>query len=130
MFIDPTSFIQIADKETGELSGKGNVVFNVDRGNVVRDLKETWNCYFTVDIWVKDGKYKYKFSNLRYYKNNLADTSRFTVQMRTNPALSKEANNREEAAFKDIKIGLDKKFQLLTEELVQAMKIESNREAF
>lgn len=55
--------LQITDKESGELSGKG--IMKV--GYMFRFMgkrKATTNVKFQINVWVKDDKYKYEITNL------------------------------------------------------------------
>jgi hypothetical protein len=55
--------LQIIDKESGELSGKGNfhskVVFKYGGGIQKQDARVK----MMVNVWVKDGRCKYEFAN-------------------------------------------------------------------
>lgn len=55
--------LQIEDKETGELAGKGTMsVIYVYKYMGERSYPADVN--FTMNLWVKDGKYKYEIGNL------------------------------------------------------------------
>src|SRR6266542_1007820 len=62
IFVSSKEVLQIVDKETGELSGKGLLKSYYDYRVMG---KRKYDCYykFSIDIKVKDGKYKYTFSN-------------------------------------------------------------------
>jgi len=54
--------LQIMDKETGELAGKAYMVVDCTfKLMVVRTVPA--GVYFQVNLWIKDGKYKYEISN-------------------------------------------------------------------
>jgi hypothetical protein len=62
-FVSSKDVLQIADKQTGELSGKGIIKSYYDYkifGN-----EKPYECYyrFSLEIKVKDNRYKYMFSN-------------------------------------------------------------------
>lgn len=54
--------LQINDKETGELVGKGYFVVSCVYTMMGKRVVPA-GVYFQVSIWVKDGKYKYEFTN-------------------------------------------------------------------
>ena len=54
--------LQIIDKESGQLAGKG-ILGGTFTINYFGSHSEDLNCHFNVDLRVKDGKYKYTFSN-------------------------------------------------------------------
>lgn len=54
--------LQISDKETGELSGKGIIPMLLEFKYIVNH-KDIWNAYSNVNLWARDGKYKYEISN-------------------------------------------------------------------
>jgi Domain of unknown function (DUF4468) with TBP-like fold len=62
-FVSSKEVLQILDKETGELSGKGIIKSYYDYK--VFGSEKKYDCYFkfNLDIRVKEGKYKYTFSN-------------------------------------------------------------------
>ena len=61
-FVSSKAVLQIVDKETGELSGKGILKSYYDF-KMLGTVKK-YDCYFrvSIDIKVKDGKYKYSFT--------------------------------------------------------------------
>src|SRR5258708_6037170 len=67
-FKDSKSVLQIQDKDAGQLSGKAasrgffsSKVFGVSK-------KYPASFEFSIDIWVKDGKYKYQIFNIDNYQ--------------------------------------------------------------
>ena len=63
-FKDYKEVSQIQDKESGELSVKG-ILFTHYLKNIFGDPLSNYPCYvrFKLTIWVKDGRYKYEFSD-------------------------------------------------------------------
>jgi hypothetical protein len=55
---------QIVDKESGEISGKGFIEFVSKYFNC--SARISGKIWFTVNIYLKDGKYKYEFSDFRH----------------------------------------------------------------
>ena len=63
-FNNSKNVIQIIDKETGEISAKGSIKYT---SNVVLSSAVTSGYInFSVSIFVKDGKYKYEFTNFTH----------------------------------------------------------------
>lgn len=56
--------LQINDKETGELSGKGYLTVVV-KYRYMGQRSYLSTCRTSISVWVKDGRYKYSFSNLQ-----------------------------------------------------------------
>ena len=54
--------LQIADKESGELSGKGFMEVGY-MFHYLGERKFTTDVNFQTNVWVKDGKFKYEMSN-------------------------------------------------------------------
>lgn len=55
--------IQVADKESGELSGKGIVKLKATYKYLGKQQVQPVHAEFTVSVWVKDGKYKYEIKD-------------------------------------------------------------------
>lgn len=66
--------LQINDKETGELSGKGIMPVIVHM-KYLGDRTYTFEANFAINIWVKDGRYKYEFKNFNVYFPDSHDES-------------------------------------------------------
>jgi hypothetical protein len=60
-FSDPKAAINIADKEAGEITGKGLMNFNIAYQG--RSAQIPVSTQFRFSIRVKDGKYKYEFTD-------------------------------------------------------------------
>src|SRR4051812_34588515 len=69
-FSDSKQVLQIADKETGELSGQGFMLVPV-KAKYWKSDNAFWQLAFTVNVWIKEGKYKYEFSNLLAYNDKI-----------------------------------------------------------
>ena len=61
IFVNAKNVLQIQDKESGELVGKGAIKYN----NTILGTKTVVDGWirFTVNITIKDGKYKYEFTD-------------------------------------------------------------------
>jgi hypothetical protein len=58
--------LQINDKETGELAGKG-IIFLPLHMKYLGDREYIFNEEFSANVWVKDDKYKFEFKNFNVY---------------------------------------------------------------
>ncbi|MHA4844471.1 DUF4468 domain-containing protein [Flavitalea antarctica] len=65
-FVSSNQVIQIADKESGELSGKGIMQLRFTSTFNGSKKQEAYSD-FTLDIAIKDGKYKYDLSQFKIY---------------------------------------------------------------
>jgi hypothetical protein len=91
--------IQIADKETGELSGKGIM----EAKRIYKYFGEERVCIviinFSMSIWVRDGKYRYEISNFFVPQSaTLWELGLITTSNETNtkwPMVSKKKMNEE-----------------------------------
>jgi hypothetical protein len=93
-YVSSKAVLEISDKETGELSGKGSMTVFYKMPIVVgRDV----NITYSISVWVKDGKYKYEIKNIfgKYYT---VDNSYTEFEINNYKAKS---NNRNEEEFKN-----------------------------
>ena len=63
-FRNSKEVLQIQDKETGEISGKGIFSSYVKHSTLGVDNSYNNDFRFQITIWVKDGKYKYLLSDI------------------------------------------------------------------
>lgn len=71
-FVSSKEVLEIADKETGELSGKAYGKMMVTYKMMGTRSYES-DCRMFINIFVKDGKYKYEMSN---FETNVANTEK------------------------------------------------------
>jgi hypothetical protein len=62
-FVSSKAVLQIADKESGELAGKGNMEIVTKYRLMGRERDQPYRSNFSCNIWVKDGKYKFEFKD-------------------------------------------------------------------
>lgn len=120
-FRNSKEVIQISDKETGELSGKGIMdivldfkVMGVNRG----DHSVRFNC----NVWVKDGKYKYEFTN--FYVYNYSSNSEIGL-LTTSPNCSCKlplGKKRTDYLYNDSKEKVKEKINVLIASLKVSME--------
>lgn len=67
-FGDSKSVLEISDKESGELTGKGNVKFYHTLNNTITDYESEYSgiITFQISILFKDGKYKVTITNFTH----------------------------------------------------------------
>ena len=90
-YVSSKAVLEISDKETGEISGKGAMTVFYKMPIVVgRDV----NITYSISVWVKDGKYKYEIKNIfgRYYT---VDNSYTTFEINNYKAKSNQRNEQE-----------------------------------
>ncbi|WP_025124413.1 DUF4468 domain-containing protein [Myroides odoratimimus] len=75
-FVDANSVIQLEDKEAGMLTGKGYYRYDFINGINVSEMK----IYFTVNITIKDNKYRIQIYDIHGSNNN---TSMFSYMDNT-----------------------------------------------
>lgn len=71
-FKDSKEVLQIADKETGEISGKGIFYGYIKHSTLGVDNSYKNSYRFKITIWVKDSKYKYILTDIDNYDGALA----------------------------------------------------------
>ncbi|KAF5078477.1 hypothetical protein DSECCO2_140150 [anaerobic digester metagenome] len=117
--------LQISDKETGELSGKGlmkvNYTFNyMGKRNFSCDVR------FQVSLWVRDGRYKYEFTNFFIEGND--DSIEFglvTTSNETNIIFKGYSEKKLNEIYLSIKESIDARTKILIEDLNIKMKTKS-----
>ena len=62
-FNNSNNVLQIQDKTTGELMGKGLINYHAEDG---KTNSAFGNIYFTAKVFVKDGRYKYEFTDFKH----------------------------------------------------------------
>jgi hypothetical protein len=62
-FKNSNAVLRIDDKETGELSGKGNADISIPPRNKAF-MPDAYTIHFTLSIIVKEGRYKYEFTDI------------------------------------------------------------------
>lgn len=67
-FKDPKSVLQVQDKESGELSGKAYTLVKWTLHYMGSDWPQETYVSFLFNIYLKDGKYKYVFTNFEFDK--------------------------------------------------------------
>ncbi|RYY61148.1 MAG: DUF4468 domain-containing protein [Chitinophagaceae bacterium] len=71
-------FVYIEDKETGELTGRGNIWVNLKFG-IFKNRHALTFCPMTYNIWVKDGKLKFSFTDFQVDLDTLPATFPFRL---------------------------------------------------
>jgi hypothetical protein len=113
--------LQIADKESGELAGKG-IMSVVYVFKYMGERSYTADVSFQMNVWVKDGKYKYEMTNFMILGTNgnvdfgLITTSDETTK--TTPGYSDKKMNE---MYLSIKKGTEIKSQTVIQDLKQKM---------
>lgn len=123
VFRDSKEVLQIADKETGELSGKGNFDFIYHYRFMKAMQSSVMQCHFLMNVWVKDGKYKYEITDLEPFDKTGASwsgvlSSSPEAKYRT-PMVSQKKMNEYLA---QIKIDVDAKVREIISSLKDAME--------
>jgi hypothetical protein len=62
-FKSSNEVLQVNDKATGELIGKGSLNYHAESGKI---NSAYGHIYFTVKVFVKDGRYKYDFTDFHH----------------------------------------------------------------
>jgi len=130
-FISSKEVLQVIDKESGELSGKG--ILESSLVTKVFGVDKTYPCYyrFSLDIKVKDGKYKYTFSNFIVDKTltnisisfpPMTSSSKCPVKF---PGLSQE---KTDLMYLSMQINLKKQVEIFINELKKQMNVKSNND--
>ncbi len=109
--------LQVIDKETGELSGKGfmEVVYTfryMGERNAIADVK------FQISVWVKDGKYKYELTN--FYipsRDGFVEFGLITSSNETNKTFPGYSAKKLNEMYLSIKQNTETKAKLLIEDL-------------
>ncbi|GGG05631.1 hypothetical protein GCM10011323_07940 [Pontibacter amylolyticus] len=124
-FKSSRNVLQIEDKETGELAGKGIMSIKTSYRSL-GDRPYHADVSFTMNVWVKDGKYKYEISNFeaggtqQVYRGPITTSNDLKAQM---IGLSKEKAND---AYLKLKKEVDKEANLMIASLKKKMAQESN----
>lgn len=122
-FKDSKEVIQIADKESGELAGKGIMqsyyvfrTFGKEKLNPV--LYD-----FSIGIYVKDGKYKYEFMDFKVEKNSSTTYGGYVMTSATKAPekLGFYSQERSDGLWRSMKENLTVTVNKFIEDLKEAM---------
>ncbi|RYY55816.1 MAG: DUF4468 domain-containing protein [Chitinophagaceae bacterium] len=69
----------IEDKETGELTGRANTWLAVRQANIFNGRSIYFFTPMTYNIWVKDGRFKYLFTEFQMYIDSARETMPVTL---------------------------------------------------
>jgi hypothetical protein len=117
--------LQIADKETGELSGKGvmEVIFVF---RYMGERKFPTDVNFQMSVWVKDGKYKYEITNFIVPESSKSiEIGLITTSNETNKTYPGYSAKKINEMYLSIKEGIERKAKLLIEDLKTKMSKKS-----
>ena len=110
--------LQISDKETGELSGKG--VMNVTYiFRYLGERKTPTDVNFQMSVWVKDGRYKYEITN--FIVSNEIAFGLITTSSTTNISYPGIRAKRLNESYLSIKVAIELKSKLLIADLKMKM---------
>lgn len=122
-FKDSKEVIQIADKESGEIAGKGIMqsyyvfkTFGKEKPNpVMYD--------FSIGIYVKDGKYKYEFTSFKVEKNSYTSYGGYlmTTATKSPQRLAMYSQERSDGLWRSMKENLTITVNKFIEDLKEAM---------
>ena len=117
--------LQITDKESGELSGKGIMeVHYVFKYMGKREF--TSNVRFQMSVWVKEGKYKYEITNFYITGDNASiEFGLITTSNETNVKFPGYSAKKLNEMYLSIKQGAELKAKLLIENLKLKMSKKS-----
>lgn len=126
-FKDSKEVLQIIDKETGELSGKGIIIYN---SNIyVGSAITKGYISYTTSIFVKDGKYKYEFSNFIHTANGSASFGLITNELDPNfKCFDCWGRTWKENVFNDMKNQIENRIIPLISSLKEAMNKKVNND--
>lgn len=120
-FKNSKEVLQIQDKETGELSGKG--IFTISYVfHYMGEKTAKTNVSFLLSLWVKDGKYKYELTNLVETELGFGT---ITVSDETKHKLSGFNEKKMNDMYKSIKTSAIEKSQSLIDDLKKKMSMTS-----
>ncbi|MBL7734098.1 MAG: DUF4468 domain-containing protein [Chitinophagaceae bacterium] len=114
--------IQIADKETGEIAGKGAMRITAYYLEYSK-LGNVFISNFSINIYVKNGRYKYVLKEFSItYDDGTVLFSPLTSSETTNVKAFLTSNKRMQSAYTAIREANDKKVKELIESLTNAMQ--------
>lgn len=96
--------VQLEDKESGELAGKGSLrITKLYKASLGVTINTNGYASFSVRILVKDGKYKYEFEDFEYTNLGASDVHGTITEddEYTTSAMGKSVYNREWKAIKE-----------------------------
>lgn len=117
--------LQIADKETGELAGKG-VMEAIYVFRYMGERKFPTDVNFQMNVWVKDGKFKYEVTN--FIVPSSAKSIEFgliTTSSETDKTFPGYSSKKMNEMYLSIKEGTETKAKLLIEDLKMKMSKKS-----
>lgn len=117
--------LQIIDKETGELAGKAYMEVTCTF-NMMGAKKIPAGVHFLVNLWIKDGKYKYEISNFTVPGENDGLTLRIgfgqiTTSNEANIKVKNVPQKRLNEAYLSIKHATEQRATFLIENLKEKM---------
>lgn len=119
--------LQIADKESGELSGKG-IMEVVYVYKYLGERKFTTDVNFQMNVWVKDGKFKYEMTNFLVpgsSSRGSIDFGLITTSDETEKTFSGLSAKKMNEMYLSIKQGTEAKAKLMIEDLKLKMSKKS-----
>lgn len=117
---------QIQDKESGELSVKG-ILYTHYLKNVFGESLSNFPCYvrFKLTIWVKDGRYKYEFSD--FNDECIGQGSYSSLGILTDRETFKEKGNGKRI-LNELWIEVKQETNLQTKEMIDSLRTEMSKE--
>lgn len=117
--------LQITDKETGELSGKGIISSYYDyKPPMGAPVKPTVDYYVKVSVLVKDGRYKYEFTSFRPVEGNAGgmDVLGTLTTSKTSPVkFAYTSQKKSDAMYQSLKMHLDERMAEMIASLNKSM---------
>ncbi len=123
-FKSANNVIQLNDKEAGRLIGKGNLDAGIPKSNsgIIKSGILVF-VYFTVDIQVKEGKYKYSFTDLHCIS---AGTEAVYDLMSSRVIKNAVWQKSLDKDWYEVKLDINNKMEALVDSLKEAMNKSSD----
>lgn len=117
--------LQITDKETGELSGKGIISSYYDyKPPMGAAVKPPVDYHVSISVFVKDGRYKYEFTSFRPIEGKAGgmEVLGTITTGETSPVkFAYTSQKKSDAMYKSLKMHLNERMLLMIASLKQAM---------
>lgn len=122
--------LQIQDKETGELVGKGFFLVNCTYTLMGKQVTVPAGVYFQVSLWLKDNRYKYEFVNFNVpgskdMSSIMMNLGTITESNETTLKIPNLPQKRANEVYLSIKNNTIEKAKFLIESLKQKMSLQS-----
>jgi len=124
--------LQITDKESGELSGKGIISSYYDNKGLGLSTKVPVDYDVTVSVFVKDGRYKYEFTNIKARPGKSSMETLGVIKSTTTCPVkfTFASQKKSDALYENLKTHLSEEVILLVENLKKAMAVSKSKTDF